>query len=153
MTRAGLAVGFARMFGRILMEQPSSQTTDRLRFDIQMLAPIYQTAAQFRPLRDDEDRFLTALAQGTLTQHRPFNDTSTAVLRGFTAQPIPSRLRTLLDQRRLGEVILRSIAAFSDGAAGDSQQLSESLATLQEVGLNTTAQSAALQLLILKRRQ
>ena len=153
MNRAGLAVGFARMFGRILMEQPSSQTTDRLRFDIQMLAPIYQTAAQFRPLRDDEDRFLTALAQGTLAQHRPFNDTSTAVLRGFTAQPIPSRLRTLLDQRRLGEVILRSIAAFSDGAAGDSQQLSESLATLQEVGLNTTAQSAALQLLILKRRQ
>jgi hypothetical protein len=115
-----------------------------------MLAPIYQTAAQFRPLRDDEDRFLTALAQGTLAQHRPFNDTSAAVLRGFTSQPIAARLRTLLDQRRLGEVILRCIAAFSYGAAGDSQQLSEALATLQEVGLNTTAQSAALQLLILK---
>ena len=150
MAQAGLAVGFARMFGRLLMEQPSSQTTDRLRFDIQMLAPIYQTAAQFRPLRNDEDKFLTALAQRSLKQHRPYNAASTAVLRGFTSEPVPLRLRALLDQRRLGEVILHGIAAFNDGAVGDSQRLSEALATLQRVGLNTTAQSAALQLLILK---
>ncbi|MDG2404036.1 MAG: hypothetical protein P8M25_03500, partial [Paracoccaceae bacterium] len=150
MQGVGLAVGFARMFGRALIAQPFSQTTDRLSFDVPMLGQTYHAAAQARPLRNREDRFLAALARGQLGNETAFNPESEAILRGFESATVPPALQTLLDQDRLGEVILRAIESYTTGAEGDLQQLSAALATFQAVKLHSTARSASLQLLLLR---
>ena len=150
MQAAGLAVGFARMFSRALMAQPFSQTTDRLSFDVPMLGPTYRAAAQARPMRNQEDRFLTALARGKLAHKTAFSPESEAILRGFEGRSVPPALQTLLDQDRLGEVILRAIEAYNTGAEGDLQQLSAAFATFQAVALHSTARSAGLQFLLLR---
>lgn len=149
MQKAGLAVGFARMFSRALMDQPMSQTTGRAQFDITMLGPSYEAASRIRPQHSQEDRFLSALAEGRLAPGTAFNEASGAVLRGLTAEPVPQTLQEMLEQDRLGEVILHAIATYCDGIESDYQKISMALATLQAVNLQSTVRSAALQFLLL----
>ena len=149
MQKAGLAVGFARMFSRALMDQPMSQTTSQAQFDITMLGPSYEAASRFRPQHSQEDRFLSALAEGRLEPGTAFNEASGAVLRGLTTEPVPHALQELFEQDRLGEVILHAIATYCDGIESDLQKISVALATLQAANLQSTVRSAALQFLLL----
>ena len=57
-----------------------------------------------------------------------------------------------LDDDRLGEGILKAIDDITEGARGDLRDVTAGLRFLREVGLETTARRAALELLLLERR-
>ncbi len=75
-----------------------------------------------------------------------------AVQAGFAAQGVPARLATLVENRRLGEAILRALALFSSGTLGNLDEVSDALALFRALGLEDTARRAALQYLLLERR-
>ena len=82
-----------------------------------------------------------------------------AIEAGFSAPLTPqaqtpennNRLIGLLSEGRLGEAILISMRGLVDGQAGDYAALTQSLASLRQMGLEDVSRRAALQMLLLKR--
>ena len=62
---------------------------------------------------------------------------------------MPFLVEQKLNQGKLGEVILNALLQFETGIQGDLKDLSESLSTLNLIGLNNTARRAALTHLVL----
>jgi hypothetical protein len=61
-------------------------------------------------------------------------------------------VRSLLDEGRLGEALLRAMDLVTQGAVGGMDELTDGLALLRALGLDGVARRAALEILILDRR-
>jgi hypothetical protein len=70
------------------------------------------------------------------------------IYEGFVQPRIPYAIKTLLEQGKLGEVILTAIIQFYKGEAGDLQDMLDALSTLRLIGLEDTARRAVLHHLI-----
>ena len=123
-----------------------------LAFRLALLTPDYEAAAAARAPLDAAEAFLRALAQGVPSASPPPDPLADAVADGFAAQQVPLRVRTLLDENRLGEAILRAMDLVMLGATGELDELADGLALLRALGLEDTARRAALEILILDRR-
>ncbi len=77
------------------------------------------------------------------------NETENIILKVFTDPKMPFLVEQKLNQGKLGEVILNALLQFETGIQGDLKDLSESLSTLNLIGLNNTARRAALTHLVL----
>lgn len=124
-----------------------------LAFTIALLSPGYEAAAAV-PDRPDDDRsaLLLAVAAGDTAGLPARDGTEGAVIAAFApgAAPAPA-LAAMLDEGRLGEALLRAIAAMDEAASGDPQDMTEGLALLRRVGLEDLARRVALQYLLLER--
>lgn len=124
-----------------------------LAFTIALLSPGYEAAAAVpdRP-GDDRSALLLAVAAGDTAGLPARDGTEGAVIAAFTpgAAPAPA-LAAMLDEGRLGEALLRAIAAMDEAASGDPQDMTEGLALLRRVGLEDLARRVALQYLLLER--
>jgi putative component of toxin-antitoxin plasmid stabilization module len=58
----------------------------------------------------------------------------------------------MLDQGRIGQAILATMAQMRQGEAGDLRAVTEGLSTLRHLGLEDLARRSALQLILLERR-
>lgn len=152
MASAGLLVPFSQLFAERLatvegLDPPAARLAARAAF----LSPAYEelstsvSAGTARP----EITFLTAIARGEAPRTGVDLPHAEAVAKGFGTATPPSVLTEQLSQGRLGEVILRAMALFASGAAGNGGDLTDALATLRAVGLEDTARRASLELMLL----
>lgn len=141
-------VPFAQLYAPALARLPLTGDAAELAVIIGLLSPDYEGIAQ---ASDIGDPFLLALAQGRPGDVIARGERAKAVQAGFADDAAPDRLSTLAASGKLGESLLRAIAIFNAGVAGDSSSITDALAFLRSVGLEDVARRAALQLLILDR--
>ncbi|KQI69591.1 hypothetical protein AN189_04115 [Loktanella sp. 3ANDIMAR09] len=75
-----------------------------------------------------------------------------AISAGFDGAPPSAQLDALLQDGRTGEALLRAIAIFDAGAAGDGPAITDALRVLRAAGQDRVARQAAIELLLLDRR-
>ncbi len=150
MASAGLLVPFAELFAPELTRLPLEGRAGEMALRAAALSPEYETLLRRMP-EGPEAAFLRRIAGGEApdTAELPGLPHDAEVARGFSGAEPPEQLSAMRAAGRLGEVILRSVALFSDGAAGNGDDLTDALATMRAVGLEDLARRAALQLMIL----
>ncbi|SIS78751.1 hypothetical protein SAMN05421759_103262 [Roseivivax lentus] len=150
MAAAGLLVPFATLYAERLLALPLTGDARRLAIRAGFLSPVYERAASLAPGSDAEAAFLASIARGEAPGSIPDLPHAAAIAGAFAADAAPpSGLQRHLQNGQLGEAILRAIALFAQGAAGNDAQLTDALATFRAVGLEDTARRAALQLALL----
>ncbi|MFT6452595.1 MAG: hypothetical protein ACJA06_002097 [Halocynthiibacter sp.] len=147
-----LEVPFAALYGARLADIPLEGPAKQLAFRIGLLAPEYETIARDYTVQNEAERFWKGLSQGDLSATQAPDAYSEAVRDGFAANALPTRLKSLAENDRMGEAILRAVALLSSGSQGDLDEISDAFAFLRNAGLEDTARRAALQLLLLERR-
>lgn len=152
MRSVGLEVPFAQLFGESLATFPLTEAAKPLGLRVALLSPDYEVAAAKSTINTDQAIFWKAVAQGEVSETSAYDDRSRAVAKAFEAATPPAPLTRLLEQGKLGEVILRAIALYGQGIDGDPADVTDALATFRAVGLEDTARRAALQLLLLEGR-
>ena len=135
-----------------LAELPLTGAAATLAFHIRLLSDQYEDAARSHDPATSRERLLRAIATGSLAGVTVSDPLEAAIVEGFTASGVPVRLRSLTDENRLGEAILRAMELFTEGSNGDLDEVTDGLSFLRSVGLEDTARRAALQLLLLDRR-
>ena len=151
MRAARLEVPFAEGYGAELMRLPLPEKAAALAYDIALVSPDYETAAQAYGARYPKRQFETSLARG-LPQTPQADPLRVAITLGFSSATPPADLAALLAQNQLGETILRAMALYEQAAEGDLNALAPALSTLRALGLEDTARRAALQLALLRYR-
>ncbi|MBS1303664.1 hypothetical protein [Loktanella sp. SALINAS62] len=101
---------------------------------------------------DDASPILQALLGGDPATADTANPIEDAIKAGFDDQPPSQPLQDLLTEDRIGEALLRAIAIFNAGAAGDGPAITDALRVLRAAGQDKTARRAAIELLLLDRR-
>ena len=145
MQEAELEVPFSRYFGPNLSDLALAGTAAKQVLDIGLLSPQAETVAQLAA----DQTFVMRVAQGA--PEGAATDVERAIQAGFGDTAPPSDLEALARNGALGAALLKSIATFNAGAAGDLNALTGALAFWRFVGLEDVARKAALQILILKR--
>jgi hypothetical protein len=150
----GTEVAFARIYSPALTALAPEGKTGELAFGIALLSPDYELAALTRVAANNDEAFLQGIARGQLTATVPQEPRSLAVAAAFApgAQP-PEPMAAAIAENRLGEALLRAIAAFQQGLDGDARAVTEALVTLRAVGMEDVARRAALQYLILQGQE
>ena len=146
---SGTQIAFARLYAPQLAKLPNNSTTQELSFQIQLLSRNYEEASLKYTPQNDRDRFLIALARGQLSNAKAKSIKQQAIKAGFTTTVAPQNIQALMQDGKLGEVLLRTIATFNEGLVEDPRAVSEALAILRAVGLQDFARRAALQYLLL----
>jgi len=152
MRSARLLVPFSQLFGARLAEVELSGRAATLAWRAALMSEAYEDAAATLPTDDPERAFLAGIATGSAPERVPRGlPHAEAIAAAFRGAEPPEELQTQLDEGRLGEVILRAMALFSSGAAGNGDDLTDALALFRTVGLEDTARRAALQLILLEQ--
>ncbi len=141
-------VPFAQLYATDLARLSLTGEIGALAVTIGLLSPDYESIAQ---AATQGDPFLLALAQGRPSEATARGEKARAVQAGFAGGDVPARLSELANGGQLGEALLRAIAMFDAGVAGDYPAVTDALAFFRSVGLEDMARRAALQLLILDR--
>lgn len=151
MRSARLLVPFAELFAAQLPYESLKGRAESTAIRAAFLSPNFEELSRRTGQDTAEIRFLTALARGEDPGVIDLPDLPHVgpVALGFGDAEMPAALKDQLDQGRLGEVILRAMALFASGAQGNSQDLTDALATFRTLGLEDTARRSALQLVLL----
>jgi hypothetical protein len=148
-----LEVPFAALFGEALAGMDLEGAAGARAFRVGLLSDGYERVAKARVPRDGSEAFLIGLATGDGAGTVPPDQMGAAIKAAFTGTAGPTQeFAALIDERRLGEALLKAIDQITDGARGDLRDVTEGLAFLRHVGLETTARRAALELVLLERR-
>ncbi len=153
MKAAGLAAPFARLYGARLARTPLPPEAAALAFRIGLLSKDYEAVAAAYEPRNAEETLLRALARGDAGGLSAADPRAAAVIRAFGPVDLGPAMRLRLEQGHLGEAILHAIDRIAAGMQGEIEDVTEGLALLRRVGLETTARRAALELLVLGRRR
>lgn len=141
-------VAFAALYADALQTLPLTGEVKALATKIGLLSDDYEQVAINNA---DLAPFLTALARGVPQEARANTPDERAVQAAFNGAAPPDALATLIENRKLGEALLRTIALFEMASEGDAQAMTDALAVLRAVGLEDVARKAALQFLLLER--
>ena len=143
-----LAGPASRLFARKLAMLRLDQAEMTLAYKLSLLTPEYETAAYRLKAINDHYGIEIATATGNFSTFKPNTALEETIYQGFVQPRIPYAIKTLLEQGKLGEVILTSIVQFYKGEAGDLQDMMDALSTLRLIGLEETARRAILHHLI-----
>ena len=136
---------FAKLFARRIYEQSFSPKSKKIAADLLLLTNNFELTENY--WRSEDIRF--GLVSGDFSIVKAKNETENIILKVFTDPKMPFLVEQKLNQGKLGEVILNALLQFETGIQGDLKDLSESLSTLNFIGLNNTARRAALTHLVL----
>ena len=150
---ATLAAPISRLFARNLVLFQLEQPEMVLAYKLALLTPDYETAAyQFKSV-GGQNGVEIATAIGNFSTFKPRTALEETIYQGFVQPRIPYAIKTLLEQGKLGEVILTAIIQFYKGEAGDLQDMMDALSTLRLIGLEDTARRAILHHLIVYQNE
>ena len=152
MTSVELEIPLATLYADKLAHMALTGDAGETAFQISLLSPDYEALSPLHPATTPQDTFLAALAKGDLAGVPPPDSMARAIAPAFLAPTIPDDMQTLLDQNRIGEVILQAILRINHGTAGDLRGVTDGLAVLRRIGLEDVARRTALQLMLLDRR-
>ncbi len=145
-TEVAMARIFAPALAGIALDPPAAAIALRLA----LLADGFETVTTAQPV--PELALALAVARGRTAGLSGADEGQAALLAGLRAQGVPARLANLVESGRLGEALLRAIALFRSGASGNHADLTDALALLRALGLESQARRAALEYLLLERR-
>lgn len=146
LAQAELEVPMARLYGASLVPlAPQAARGDALR--IGLLSDDFEALAQRLPDDSAEMRFLAGLARGAPPPDDAPSPTAAAIAEGFAEDPGADSVPA-----GSGATLLEALTQLGDGARGDLRAVADALAALRALGLETTARQAALQIMILERR-
>ena len=138
---------FAKLFGLRVFEKNLSPKSKNIAANLLLLTNNFKlTEAYWDP---SDIRF--GLTTGDFSQVKVSDETEKIILQIFTEPSMPFLVEQKLNQGKLGEVILNALLQFEMGIEGNLKDLSESLSTLNLIGLETTARRAALTHLVLRK--
>ena len=169
---AELEVPLAELHAEALMRLPLRDEAAVIAFRLALLSPFHETAALAEVPPGADHAFLAGLARGELAGIPAPDSLSRIIATAFAPLPLPPGsagggavpgaqlppeglapgYAQLLADGRMGEALLAAMERIAEGATGDRRGVSEGLALLRHLGLESTARRAALQLLILDRR-
>lgn len=148
MHEGGLAPVLGALYGDRIRALPLSGAAAGLGFRLALLSPAYEAAAAGHAPADRDEELLRAIARGLPLPRA--EGMAQLALSGLAQGALPpARAAMLLRSERLGEALLIALDDLAAGRAGDPRRISEALATLRAVGLESTARRAALEYLIL----
>jgi len=138
---------FAKLFGLRVFEKNLSPKSKKIAANLLLLTNNFKlTETYWNP---SDIRF--GLTTGDFSQVKVSDETEKIILQIFTEPSMPFLVEQKLNQGKLGEVILNALLQFEMGIEGDLKDFSESLSTLNLIGLETTARRAALTHLVLRK--
>jgi hypothetical protein len=146
--QAGLEVAFAEIYAERLLRTPLTGEMGILARRVGLLSSLHEQVAQNAVPQSDLERFAFAIAQGQPAEPPDDGLLSAAIAGAFAADPTPHRYTWFVENDRLGEAILRAARVLSDPAR-DPGDVTDALRLFREVGLESLARRAALQLLLL----
>ena len=152
MSSIELEVPFSRTYCARLIGRHLTGEAAHLRFIMCMLAGTAPDQLTRPKTLSHVEELAIAITSGNLADARPENAFERAIVAGFTATTIPTRLQSLVQDGRAGEAALRAIDLLSGGATGDLDELTDALAFLRLSGFDDTARRAVIELLFLERR-
>ncbi|MEO6300274.1 MAG: hypothetical protein ABIV25_00120 [Paracoccaceae bacterium] len=152
MTSAELEVPLATIYADKLAHMPLTGDAAAIAFHISLLSPDYETLSALHTAASAQDMFLSALAKGNLASAAPPDSMARAIAPAFLAPVVSDDFKPLLDQNRIGEVILQAMIRIDHGTAGDLRGVTDGLSVLRHIGLEDVARRTALQLMLLDRR-
>ena len=131
---------FAKLFGLRVFEKNLSVKSREIAANLLLLTNNFRlTKGYWNP---SDIRF--GLTTGDFSQVKASNEIEKIILKVFTEPSIPFLVEQKLNQGKLGEVILNALLQFETGIDGNLKDFSESLSTLNLIGLDNTARRAAL---------
>lgn len=146
-TKAGYAAPLASWVLPALAEGDEDGAGAHLAFEIALMAEDAALAAKFAN-RSREDRFLLSLAAGRAGSEPAGDALGRSVLRGLSALTAGETYETLIREDRRGEVLFRALGQLADGATGNPDVTSNSLAALRRIGLDALARQIAVELVL-----
>ena len=152
MTSAELEVPLAALFAERLSKMPLGPEAAEIVFQISLLSSDYESLSAAAAATSPRDLFLAALAKGDVAGAAPTDPMSAAISVAFTAPTMTDEFKLMLDQNRIGEVILLAMSRIEHGVAGDLRGVTEGLSLLRHIGLEDAARRTALELMLLDRR-
>lgn len=152
MRAAELEVPLATLFAEKLSRMALGPEAAEITFQISLLSSDYESLSAARAATSPRDQFLAALAKGNVTGVAPTDAMSVAISAAFTAPVMGSDFALMLEQNRIGEVILLAMSRIEHGTAGDLRGVTEGLSVLRHIGLEDAARRTALELMLLDRR-
>ena len=152
MKGARLSVPFATLFAKDLAAMTLSGRTADIAFEVMLLSPDYERAAQIYPARALRRPELAAVAAGDVPPTLTAQGTAQAVLAAFGTAPADPRIVISARDGALGAALLDALALTLEGAEGDVARLTTGLATLRVLGLEDIARRAGLQVMLLEEQ-
>jgi hypothetical protein len=154
MVKAELEVWFAEIYGAGLAEMKLPGEAGALAFRIGLLSDAYETVAQMRTPQGRDEPYLIGLATGVVSGIAPPDQMGAAIQAAFSdaAPAEPDKFAPLLAEKRLGEAMLMAIENVTEGARGELRDVTSGLRLFRQVGLESVARRAALELVLLERR-
>ncbi|MEP0145554.1 MAG: hypothetical protein ABJD00_06745 [Tateyamaria sp.] len=150
MRDAHLAVPFATLFAEELSKMTLSGRAADVAFEVLLLSPDYERAAQIFPARALRHPALAAVAAGGGTVNTEVDGIAAAVLAAFGEAPSDPQIVSRAQGGALGAALLETLALTLEGAQGDVARLTTGLATLRALGLEDAARRTALQVMLLE---
>ncbi len=138
---------FAKLFGLRVFEKNLSPKSKKIATDLLLLTNNFSLTRNY--WKPNDLRF--GLTSGDFTQVKVSSEIEKVILNVFTEASIPFLVEQKLNQGKLGEVILNALLQFETGIDGNLKDFSESLSTLNLIGLDATARRAALTHLVLEK--
>ncbi len=136
---------FAKLFGLRVFEKNLTPKSKKIVADLLLLTNNFKITEGY--WNSTDIRF--GLTTGDFSKVKVSNETEKIILTVFTEPSLPFLVEQKLNQGKLGEVILNALLQFEMGIEGSLKDFSESLSTLNLIGLETTARRAALTHLVL----
>ena len=152
MTSVELEVPFATLYADKLAKLPLTGDAATLAFDIALLSPGYERLAADKTGADVRAAFLIGIARGSVKGLAPPDSMARAIAPAFTDPALSDAAAQMIDQLRMGEVMIHAMDRVATGVQGDLRGVTEGLAVLRKVGLEDVARRTALELMLLERR-
>ncbi len=138
---------FAKLFALRVFEKNLSPKSKKIAADLLLLTNNFRLTKNY--WKQSDIRF--GLTTGDFTQVTVSSEIEKVILNVFTDVSIPFLGEQKLNQGKLGEVILNALLQFETGIDGNLKDFSDSLSTLNFIGLETTARRAALTHLVIEK--
>ena len=152
MREVALEVPFSKYYGDRLAAFDLTGEATEPALAVALLSDKYEDApAKFRET-DKKRAFLLGLARGNVHSLDPPGTLGKAIAEAFLAPMPEGELFDLLQQKHLGETILRAMLLLRNEAFADPGDIRAALSAFRAVGLEDVARRTAIQLLLLERR-
>lgn len=146
-----LEVPFAALYGEALGKLALAGEAGEMAYELGLLSPkseLLSTTSDMGQRR----QFLAGLARGDIATLVPPDSMGRAIAPAFTGTSLPDDLAAMVASKQVGQAILAAIDRINTGVLGEERAVTEGLALLRALGLESAARATALQLMILERR-
>ncbi len=150
MKSSELEVPFAALYGEALAGLGKDSDAELI-FELGLLSPAYAQIAG-AALPSPRHAFLAGLARGDVAGLPASGGMGRAVAASFSSPALPDDLANLAASGSVGMAVLAAIARIQTGVLGEDRAVTEGLALLRHLGLESAARRTALELMILERR-